>query len=161
MGTWVPVCAPRPVFGTWGPSGRRCGPRHVPGRSNGAPKLAGTPWSGTRMRIIPRGLGFRVLQPRKLKPDWEADLGAQGHPSAGWQRARNPASQVAGLAAGLHTAWQSGGRRACGSCSISFSCRQFSPGKARGMWRESEALKVIFGIGEWAWEELGRDKGSG
>lgn len=42
----------------------------------------------------PKGFRVPALQPRKLSPGWEVDLRAQGHTSAGWQRAGNRDFQV-------------------------------------------------------------------
>lgn len=60
VGTSGPPCAPKLITETWDPAGRPRGPCHIPGPSRGVLKLAGTPRSETRMRRIPKGLGFRL-----------------------------------------------------------------------------------------------------
>lgn len=76
-----------------------------PGPYHGAHEFSGTPrggGAGTRMRPIPRGLlRIQALPPWILRSDWEVDLRAQGHTSAGWWRAGNPDSPVTRQASAL------------------------------------------------------------
>lgn len=76
-----------------------------PGPPHGAHEFVGTPregGAGTRMRPIPRGiLRIQASRPWILRSDWEVDLRAQGHTSAGWRLAGNPDSQVTRQASAL------------------------------------------------------------
>lgn len=87
------------------------------------------------------------MQPRKLSPGSGVDLRAQGHTSAGRQRAGNRDSQVTRLAAGLSMPLCS--LVGTGLVAPPAAAGSFSWGRSGEYGRESNTLEVILNIKGW------------
>lgn len=89
------------------------------------------------MRPIPRGiLRIQALPPWILRSDWDFDLRAQGHTSAGWRLAGNPDSQVTRQASALLCRVVVAGPASPPAWATDCFCM----GKARGMQSDKQSI---------------------